>query len=90
MPRIRWIHCSDMFKRKNDEIYPIVQFANGYNGDTYLDIRLIKSTKARGWVMLTCNGGKKGFKQALKFIIKNRKKLIRIVRGSRKMRGLKK
>ena len=89
MSRIKWTHCSDMFKSK-DGAYPIVQFANGYNGDTFIDIRLVKRTKARGWVMLTCNGGKKGFKQALKFVIKNRKKLMRIVKGSREMRGLKK
>lgn len=89
MPRIKWMRCSDMFKSK-DGAYPIVQFAGGYNGDTYLDIRLIKSTKAKGFVILTCNGGNKGFKKALKFIVKNRKKLIRIIKGFRRMRGLKK
>jgi len=87
--RIKWTRCSDMFKT-GDGAYPIVQFAGGYNGDTYLDIRLIKRTKAKGFVILTCNGGNKGFKKALMFIVKNRKKFIKIIRGSRKMRGLKK
>lgn len=87
--RIKFIKCSDMFKSKGGA-YPIVQFSNGYNGDIFLDIRLIKRTKARGWVVLTCNGGNKGFKEALMFVVKNKKKLAKVVKGLRRMRGLKK
>jgi hypothetical protein len=79
-------NCSELFKT-GDGRYPIVQYKIGDHGDVYLDVRLIKSTRQRGFVILTCNGGVRGVKQALLFLMRKRKRILRVIRGARRIKG---
>jgi hypothetical protein len=77
---------SDKFGgNKENKVFPIVQFAITPEKDVYIDVRRIKSSNQKGFVILTVNGGVGGLKEMLKFLHSKRKKLIRLLKKIRKM-----
>jgi hypothetical protein len=87
MKKLHFYDVSDKFGgNKENKVFPIVQFAvSKIHGDVYLDVRRIKSSNQKGFVILTANGGVGGLKEMLKFLHSKRKKLIRLLKKIRKM-----